>query len=88
MYSLRRHGDNAGLEAPRSQFFMRMPLEYSEEGRMKLEEDGIRPKVGGVMLVSSTSRWYRTSIVTEIIEESPYLVIFRTLNSVYTWEQY
>lgn len=45
------------------------------------------PVVGDALCVSSMDRWYRTSLVQEIIEVTPNRIKFRTLNSIYIWEK-
>ena len=57
-----------------------------------VEVAGERPRVGACVKVGSHyarsyqyQDWWRTSLVTEILEDRPDYMKFRTLNSVYEW---
>lgn len=82
MYSLYRHRDGAGDSGPMSMMM------YPGGDR----EQNARPKVGGVIRVGSwTARsfspqdWWQTTMITKILEESEFSVVFQTGNSTYTW---
>ena len=46
------------------------------------------PVVGQSFLVfTSVSRYFQTSVVTEVLEESETKGRFKTLNSTYSWEE-
>lgn len=82
MYSLRRVGDNAGQEGITSH-----AVEYHhwpEDNKLVSE----RPTIGYGMIVARgmTSYWY-TTLVTEILEDTPNYVRFKTQNSEYIWKK-
>lgn len=86
-YFLHRHSDGAGDSGPLSQAL------WFNEAREVVHEDNARPRVGVAILVGSPyartyshQDWWRTTMVTEIIEDTPNKVIFKTKNSTYTWE--
>jgi hypothetical protein len=85
-YSLRRERDGAGDSGPASIIY------WIDDGKVKHENFG-RPKVGCVVEVGSlTGRSYaaqdywRTTKVTEILEETENRIRFKTGNSTYVWE--
>lgn len=88
-YSLRRDSDGAGDSGNMSMMI------YSEENR-PIAVDGYdsRPRVGGVIRVGSIygrtyqgQDWWQTTIIEEILEDTPDMVRFRTENSTYTWKK-
>ena len=80
-YSLRRIGDNAGSDGRYSR-----AIAWNEDDTFK-EDMGIRPVVGCSMMVGmGLSTHWLTTIVTEILEDTPKYVRFKTLNSEYEWK--
>lgn len=75
-YLLRRQRDNAGDYGPAS-------IVVNEMGDV---DYNARPEVGKPITVGSLSHWWSTTAVTEIIEDTPKKIIFKTMNSTYTWE--
>ena len=63
---------------------------YNEDTESVEIADVSFPTVGWVISVTGASRWWRTSIVTEIISvdrgEDMTTVTFKTLNSTYEWK--
>ena len=59
-------------------------IEWSEEGRFKAKH--AEPAIGRSLLMSPFNNFFtwQTTTVTEIIEESADLVVFKTQNSNYT----
>ena len=59
-------------------------IEWSEEGRFKAKH--VEPAIGRSLLMSPFNNFFtwQTTTVTEIIEESADLVVFKTQNSNYT----
>jgi hypothetical protein len=80
MYKLKRTRDGAGQVGRYSN-----AIRWNEDDTFK-EVDGDRPKVGCSMLVfqSMMSDWL-TTVVTEILEDTPNYVRFKTKNSEYEW---
>ena len=86
-YSLQRLSDGAGDSGS-----MSVAMCYKDDGSIQQEENA-RPRVGVAMMVGSPfSRtmeiqyWWRTSLISEILEESENCVVFTTLTgSTYTW---
>lgn len=83
-YSLRRLSDGAGDSGPMS---------LAIGPRLGDVKDNARPEVGYAMRVGSfharTNQlydWWQTTLITEIIEDTPDKVIFRTGNSIYEWK--
>lgn len=88
MPRLRRIRDGAGDSGARSE-----AIAWNEDGTFK-EVVSDRPTVGCSMLVGSISArsysnqdYWLTTPVTEIIKDTPDLVIFRTGNSEYEWSR-
>jgi hypothetical protein len=87
-YSLRRESDGAGDSGPMSCAIIHA------EGKV-LYEQGARPRVGvelqvgaiGSRTYAAQDYWHVTQI-QEILEDTPDMVRFRTLNSVYVWRQF
>lgn len=87
IYTLRRESDGAGDSGR-----MSMAIWYDTKDSVTNHEHGARPQVGVAMRVGShfagtftAQDWWQTTRVTEILEDTPTLVRFRTTNSVYTW---
>ena len=85
-YSLRRERDGAGDSGPASTIY------WIEDNKIK-HENFAKPRVGCVVEVGSlTGRSYaaqdywRTTMITEILEETESRVRFKTKNSTYVWE--
>ena len=80
-YSLRRTSDNEGSEGRHSDAIRR-----NEDGTFKMTES-IRPTVGCSMMVAwGLSTHWLTTEVTEILEDTPDMVRFKTKNSEYIWK--
>lgn len=77
MYSLIRERDNKGDYGPAS-------MVVNEFGDVDYDA---RPEVGKQITVGSLQHWWSTTTVIEILEDTPKIVKFRTLNSIYTWEK-
>lgn len=84
-YRLERERDGAGDSGP-----MSMAL-WLERDKVQ-HENGARPRVGVALRVGTfyarsftQQDWWQTSIITEILEDTPNHVKFRTGNSVYDW---
>lgn len=80
-YSLRRVRDNAGMDGRYSS-----AIEWNEDGTFKSDK-GVRPMLG----CSHTVRmgihdYWLTTVVTEILEDTPDMVRFKTENSEYVWK--
>lgn len=82
-YSLVRDRDGAGDSGPMSQRLW----------PDKREDNNPRPIVGCAMMVGShyartyqAQDWWRTTLITEILEDKPDFIRFRTTNSEYTWK--
>ena len=79
MYDTEGRGDSGG-----------MSLALSPNGCVQ----SARPKVGTVMRVGALhttmfgdDTWWQTNLITEIIEDTPNKVVFKTKSgSIYTWE--
>jgi hypothetical protein len=87
-YSLVREGDGAGDSGPMSM----MLFPGADNSKASFNE---RPTIGGVIRVGSlTGRtfeaqdWWQTSIIEEILEDTPNFVRFRTRNSIYEWRKF
>ena len=91
MYSLKRikPDDGAGISDGWSVTLVRVEpakhdpcIEYGVQG----------PREGWVIHIDSPSRWYHTSIVTEILSEEEnderVLIVFKTLNSTYEFRRF
>ena len=86
-YFLRRESDGAGDSGGMSMIFW-----LDDSGKVQIEHHA-RPRLGAGIRVGSTgSRTYShqdywtTTLVTEILEDSPKKVKFKTKNSIYIWE--
>ena len=80
-YSLRRIPDRAGSEGKRSNS---VKINQPESDN---EIISTRPIVGCSMVVhDSFSTWWQTTEITEILEDTPNYVKFKTLNSEYEWK--
>lgn len=84
-YRLTRESDGAGDSGPMS---MALWLERDKTQH----ENGARPRVGVALRVGTyfartydQQDWWQTSIITEILEDTPKHMKFRTGNSVYDW---
>lgn len=71
---------------------MSMALWPNEKGEIQYEHNA-RPRVGAAMRVGSfragtmsTQDWWQTTIITDIIEDTPNRVLFRTKNTTYEWK--
>lgn len=90
MYSLVRESDGAGDSGPMSVAFW----EGEDEGYKSIyRQDDARPRVGVSMRVGSPyartyqhQDWWQTTYVTEILEDTPTMVKFKTRNSTYVWK--
>jgi hypothetical protein len=85
-YMLRRIRDGAGDSGTMSM------LIYEKNGKV-LYEHNSRPKVGGIMRVGSiygrtyaNQDYWQTTRITEISEDTPERVLFKTTNSEYEWK--
>lgn len=89
-YSLRRTRDGAGDSGPMS-MIMRPgvpgePVEYKKNAR---PEVGWAIRVGSIIARSYQHQdWWQTTLVTEILEDTPNMVRFRTGNSEYIWKDF
>lgn len=80
-YSLRRTSDNAGCDGKRSN-----SVEINQPEASNVIKS-IRPVVGCSMVVhDSFTTWWQTTEITEILENTPTMVRFKTLNSEYVWK--
>lgn len=86
-YFLRRERDGAGDSGGMSMIFWK-----DDDGKLQTEQNA-RPKLGaGIRVGSLASRTYSdqdywsTTPVTEILEDTPEKVKFKTRNSIYIWE--
>ena len=80
-YSLRRISDNEGCDGKRSNS---VKINQPEAPN---DIVSIRPVVGCSMVVhDSFSTWWQTTEITEILENTPTAVKFKTLNSEYIWK--
>lgn len=92
-YSLSRVTDKAGDSGLMS---MAIYVEYDPEGiAWRKTENNARPRVGVIMRVGTPfSRTYaaqdywQTTLIEEILEDTPEYVKFRTTNSVYEWKTF
>lgn len=83
MYDTRGRGDGGSMS---------MALYTADDGTVVMEHDA-RPRVGVAMRVGSMfgrtfapQDWWQTTIITEIVEDTPEKVVFKTKSgSVYTW---
>ncbi len=87
-YSLYRT-DGRGDSGPLS-----MALRYNDKDELETEHNA-RPKIGWALQVGSpyarsyvAQDYWQTTYVTEILEDTPDQVIFKTRNSEYTWRQF
>jgi hypothetical protein len=88
-YSLVRDRDGAGDSGAMSLMI------YPEKDRPIIVEGyDSRPRVGGAIRVGSINGrtyhhqdWWQTTIIEEILEDTPDIVRFRTKNSTYTWKK-
>jgi len=87
MYSLVRESDGAGDSG-----HMSLALWVDEDGVL-VTEDNARPRIGVGMRVGSIygrtyhyQDWWQTTYVTEILEDTPTMVRFKTRNSTYVWK--
>lgn len=88
-YSMYREKDNVGDSGT-----MSLAIYRDASGQIVIEENA-RPRVGVSMRVGSqyarsfsAQDWWQTTLIEEIISETPDQVVFRTRNSVYTWNQF
>lgn len=86
-YVLRRERDGSGDMGPMCEALWIDPV----TGRLQTEKDA-RPRVGVALKVGSYHArtmqwqdWWCTTAITEILEEGPSHVRFKTANSVYDW---
>jgi hypothetical protein len=86
-YSLARTRDGAGDSGLMSTAIFR-----GEDGKI-VYENNARPRVGVVMQVGSfyartydPQDYWQTTMITEILEDTPKRVRFRTSNSEYVWK--
>lgn len=87
MYDKRGRGDSGGMS---------MALWPSDKPEGIEHENNARPRVGVAMRVGSiivrsysTQDWWQTTLIKEIIEDTPNKVVFKTTSgSEYTWEQF
>lgn len=83
MYDTRGRGDGGAMS---------MAIYKGDDGELVFEHD-TRPRVGVAMRVGSlfgrtfsSQDWWQTTIITEIVEDTPDKVVFKTNSgSVYTW---
>lgn len=87
-YSLRRTRDGAGDSGPMSEAIVPKP-----EGGYPDIEVAARPRVGVAIRVGSpyarsyqAQDWWMTTVITEILEDEPEYVRFKTGNSEYEWK--
>jgi hypothetical protein len=88
-YSLERiePADHAGDSGPMSNAV------WLDENDQAQSDPDARPRVGAAIQVGSfyarsfqRQDWWRTSIITEILEDEEDKVIFKTRNSKYLWQ--
>jgi hypothetical protein len=80
MYNLSRVGDGAGCRGKNSH-----AIEYHSPELPNVDK-GPRPTVGcGMVVVNGLSDWWQTTLVTEILEDTPDYMKFKTENSIYEW---
>ena len=92
-YSLRRTCDNAGDSGPMSQALI---PDLNEDGSKVVKaEDNARPRLGVAMRIGSyiartysTQDWWQTTLITEILSDTPNEVHFKTTNSEYIWKEF
>ncbi len=84
---LRRVSDGAGDSGASSEI-----IHWNKDGTVKSIKQG-RPELGASVRVGSvTARtyshqdWWMTTEVTEILEDTPDMVRFKTKNSEYVWQ--
>ena len=58
-------------------------VDYENIFNLKSDLLFVEPKVGEAFLLFDSDRYFRTSVVEEIIDENT----FRTMNSIYRWEK-
>lgn len=70
-----------------------MSVCYLQDSIGEWRRDKERPVLGGMMVVGSYyarsfqhQDWWKTSEITEILEDTPNRVRFKTKNSEYTWQ--
>lgn len=81
-YSLRRVRDNVGCDGRHSH-----SIEYHTPEAQNII-DGPRPKLGcGHQVGMGLFDYWLTTEVTEILEDTPDMVRFKTKNSEYVWKQ-
>jgi hypothetical protein len=87
-YTLVRESDGAGDSGGMSTIFYQ-----DENGEVKYENNA-RPRVGVAIRVGSIygrtyslHDYWTTTPITEIIEDTPDMVRFKTMNSEYVWAQ-
>jgi hypothetical protein len=81
MYSLRRVGDGVGCVGRHSNA---VKINQPESPNKIMS---IGPTVGCSMIVRQDfATWWQTTEITEILEDRPTFVRFKTLNSEYEWE--
>ena len=92
-YSLQRERDGAGDSGNMSTLLT--PTFDMDTGKIVDVEytADARPQLGGVMRVGShyarsyqAQDWWQTTIITEILEDTPECVKFKTGNSTYEWK--
>jgi hypothetical protein len=88
-YSLRRISDGAGDSGQMSL------VSWREDNGTRHSQDNGRPKVDATIRVGSFyartyeyQDWWQTSLITEIIEDTPDMVRFKTKNSEYVWTKF
>lgn len=80
-YSLRRVSDGEGSEGRRSH-----SIQWHEDDTYK-DTISDRPTVGCSMMVAwGIGDYWLTTLVTEILEDTPDMVRFKTKNSEYIWK--
>jgi len=84
---LRRTRDNAGYQGSSSEI-----IAWNDDGTVKSIKQG-RPEVGCSVRVGTVTAgtfsnidWWMTTEVTEIMEDTPDKVRFKTKNSEYVWQ--
>lgn len=87
-YSLRRTRDGAGDSGQMSVAI----IPPTHEGEKPVFLHNARPQVGAIMRVGShyprsfsSQDWWQTTLITEILEDTPKKVVFKTGNSIYEW---
>ncbi len=81
MYDLRRIGDRKGETGRHSH-----AIEYHDWPDQNVTVSD-RPTVGcGMVVAQGISTYWQTTLVTEILEDTPNYVRFKTENSEYEWK--